>query len=90
MPAAVPFLDRIRKALCRRVLPPLKRSFWAITGRLLWAQGSHHRLTAGREPPGQELGARGRAGAAALTVQARMNQTFLGEVPPAQGRFSQT
>lgn len=26
----------------------------------------------------------------ARAVQGRMNQTFLGEVPPAQGRFSQT
>lgn len=57
MPVAVPFLDRIRRALCQWVLPPLKHSFWAITGWLLQAQGSHHRLTAGREPPGQELGA---------------------------------
>lgn len=29
-------------------------------------------------------------GAATLAVQARMNQTFPGEVPPAQGHFSQT
>lgn len=54
---------------------------WGLSAE--WASCAPALLAEGSRPHGRGPGS-------PRAVQDRMNQTFLGEVPPAQGRFSQT